>query len=44
MHYTLTMDVPKEFYHEAHRPSHFLNFAGMEDVSLNDVDHDNAFL
>jgi pre-mRNA-processing factor 8 len=31
MRYTLRMDVPKEFYHESHRSSHFLNFAEMED-------------
>ncbi|KAI9188902.1 pre-mRNA-splicing factor 8 [Blastocladiella emersonii ATCC 22665] len=32
MRYGLVLDVPKEFYHEAHRPVHFLNFATMEDA------------
>ena len=25
--YTLTLANPKEFYHEIHRPGHFLQFA-----------------
>ena len=31
MKYMLTIDAPKEFYHEVHRPSHYLNFSGMEE-------------
>ncbi|RIA83490.1 PRP8 pre-mRNA processing factor 8 [Glomus cerebriforme] len=31
MKYTLKLDVPKEFYHELHRPQHFLNFSSMEE-------------
>jgi len=31
MAYDLQLANPKEFYHELHRPSHFLNFASMED-------------
>ena len=27
MKYGLTIDTPKEFYHELHRPNHFLNFS-----------------
>jgi len=30
MKYGLKLDVPKDFYHEVHRPAHFLNFATME--------------
>eukprot|EP01094_Clydonella_sp_ATCC50884_P020124 TRINITY_DN4106_c0_g1_i1.p2 TRINITY_DN4106_c0_g1~~TRINITY_DN4106_c0_g1_i1.p2 ORF type:complete len:2322 (-),score=1069.03 TRINITY_DN4106_c0_g1_i1:351-7316(-) len=30
MRYGLKLGVPKEFYHEAHRPAHFLNFAHLE--------------
>ncbi|EGF81600.1 hypothetical protein BATDEDRAFT_16367 [Batrachochytrium dendrobatidis JAM81] len=30
MKYLLTIDNPKEFYHEMHRPNHFLNFSGLE--------------
>lgn len=31
MKYDLQLSNPKEFYHEVHRPSHFLNFASLED-------------
>ncbi|OUC45075.1 PROCT domain protein [Trichinella nativa] len=31
MKYDVTLGNPKEFYHEQHRPSHFLNFATIED-------------
>ncbi|RKO89037.1 PRP8 domain IV core-domain-containing protein [Blyttiomyces helicus] len=48
MKYGLTIDIPKvrkwmfalrvvEFYHEVHRPSHFLNFAGLEATGLGAV-------
>lgn len=31
MKYELALANPKEFYHEDHRPSHFLNFKGFDD-------------
>jgi len=34
MKYGVKLDTPKEFYHELHRPAHFLKFAGMEDTAL----------
>ncbi|ORX74619.1 Prp-8-prov protein [Linderina pennispora] len=40
MSYGLQLDVPRDFYDEMHRPSHFMNFAemegGVEDVDLED--------
>lgn len=30
MKYGLKLDIPKEFYHESHRPAHFLNFATLD--------------
>lgn len=42
MKYHLKLDVPKEFYHEIHRPSHFLNFSTMEESSL-ETDLDDVF-
>jgi len=33
MAYGLKLDNPKEFYHENHRPVHFLQFAAIEDTS-----------
>eukprot|EP00456_Euglypha_rotunda_P082222 TRINITY_DN8074_c0_g1_i9.p1 TRINITY_DN8074_c0_g1~~TRINITY_DN8074_c0_g1_i9.p1 ORF type:complete len:701 (-),score=106.24 TRINITY_DN8074_c0_g1_i9:172-2109(-) len=32
MKYGLKLENPKEFYHEIHRPSHFLKFSTMEDA------------
>ena len=31
MEYELKLANPKEFYHQLHRPSHFLNFASLEE-------------
>lgn len=31
MKYELQLSNPKEFYHEVHRPAHFLNFSSLED-------------
>merc|ERR1739838_676845 len=31
MRYELALTNPKEFYHEVHRPSHFMNFASIEE-------------
>lgn len=30
MQYKVKLGVPREFYHESHRPSHFLHFAAPE--------------
>jgi pre-mRNA-processing factor 8 len=44
MQYKLKLGVPLEYYHEMHRPSHFLNFAGMETAEpLTIADHDDLF-
>ncbi|KAF9917840.1 Pre-mRNA-processing-splicing factor 8 [Lobosporangium transversale] len=42
MKYRLVLDTPKEFYHELHRPTHFLNFARMED-SIVEVEREDVF-
>eukprot|EP00285_Hemiselmis_virescens_P000530 CAMPEP_0173408200 /NCGR_PEP_ID=MMETSP1356-20130122/69053_1 /TAXON_ID=77927 ORGANISM="Hemiselmis virescens, Strain PCC157" /NCGR_SAMPLE_ID=MMETSP1356 /ASSEMBLY_ACC=CAM_ASM_000847 /LENGTH=189 /DNA_ID=CAMNT_0014369465 /DNA_START=12 /DNA_END=581 /DNA_ORIENTATION=- len=42
MAYGLRLDNPKEFYHEAHRPVHFLQFASIEDLAADGHDRDNA--
>lgn len=40
--YELALANPKEFYHESHRPMHFLNFADMETLKAEDMaDRDN---
>ncbi len=40
MDYHIKLGNPNEFYHETHRPSHFLTFTGMEDVNNNNGDAD----
>ncbi len=34
MRYTLMLDNPKDFYNEAHRTIHFLDFAAKEEPSV----------
>ena len=44
MQYGLKLDNPKEFYHEAHRPTHFLEFSALEDVDANEADLQDHFV
>jgi pre-mRNA-processing factor 8 len=50
MRYGIVLDTPKEFYHEHHRPTHFLNFTGLEEgaqaMQSTDagVDRDDVFV
>jgi pre-mRNA-processing factor 8 len=37
MKYTLQLDTPKSFFDECHRPSHFLNFSGLESEGFTNV-------
>ncbi|KAJ1859415.1 pre-mRNA-splicing factor 8 [Coemansia sp. RSA 638] len=43
MSYGLQLDVPRDFYDEMHRPSHFVNFAGMESSAADEVDLEDEF-
>lgn len=54
MKYSLTIDNPKDFYHEVHRSNHFMNFAGLEEstvgeklgygvVATNEADREDSF-
>eukprot|EP00457_Paulinella_chromatophora_P000102 gb/GEZN01000102.1/.p1 GENE.gb/GEZN01000102.1/~~gb/GEZN01000102.1/.p1 ORF type:complete len:2329 (-),score=298.26 gb/GEZN01000102.1/:74-7060(-) len=36
MKYGVKLENPKEFYHEVHRPGHFLKFSGIEDSGQDD--------
>ena len=42
MRYELQLANPKEFYHEVHRPSHFLNFSNIEEVEQS-ADREDLF-
>ena len=44
MKYELTLANPKPFYHELHRPSHFLNFSTVEENLPTEVDREDLFL
>ena len=42
--YALTLNNPKDFYNEAHRPAHFLDFTRFDQAADSELpDHDNAF-
>ncbi|CAF1573759.1 unnamed protein product [Adineta steineri] len=41
MKYDLMLSNPKEFYHEIHRPSHFLNFSNEENPDTFTVDRED---
>ena len=44
MEYGLTLGIPKEFYHESHRPSHFLTFTNMDEAEhATEADVDDLF-
>jgi len=45
MKYGLKLENPKEFYHEIHRPGHFLKFSTMEDQeqAVEGVDREDVF-
>lgn len=44
MEYGLKLGIPNEFYHESHRPSHFLTFTAMEETAnALDADVDDNF-
>lgn len=43
MHYELQLANPKEFYHEVHRPAHFLNFAAIEDIEPVTADKEDLY-
>ncbi|KAI9009393.1 pre-mRNA-processing-splicing factor 8 [Phycomyces nitens] len=42
MNYRLVLDVPKEFYHESHRASHFMNFSSEMETG-GDADIEDSF-
>lgn len=43
MHYELQLANPKEFYHEAHRPAHFLNFSSLEEAEVHTADQEDLY-
>ena len=43
MKYDLVLSNPKEFYHEIHRPSHFLYFSNEENPDTFAADREDRF-
>jgi len=39
----ITLGIPKEYYHEEHRPSHYLNFSEMEQQDEEGGDNEDYF-
>ncbi|CAH8282452.1 unnamed protein product [Eruca vesicaria subsp. sativa] len=43
MKYSVKLGSPKEFYHEEHRPTHFLEFSNMEEADIAEGDREDTF-
>lgn len=43
MTYGLKLENPKEFYHEIHRPGHFLKFETLQENPQEGADRDDLF-
>lgn len=43
MQYALKLDQPLEFHDALHRPSHFLNFADMEEQQTGAMDQEDLY-
>jgi len=43
MKYELALANPKDFYHEVHRPSHFLNFSSLEEGDSVGTDREDLY-
>ena len=43
MKYDLMLSNPKEFYHEVHRPSHFLNFSSLDEGEAIGTDREDLY-
>ncbi|XP_013597739.1 PREDICTED: pre-mRNA-processing-splicing factor 8-like [Brassica oleracea var. oleracea] len=43
MKYSVKLGSPKEYYHEEHRPTHFLEFSNMEEADIAEGDREDTF-
>ena len=43
MKYSVKLGSPKEYYHEEHRPTHFLEFSNMEETDIAEGDREDTF-
>lgn len=43
MKYGVKLGTPREYYHEDHRPTHFLEFSNLEEGDIAEGDREDAF-
>ncbi|KAG0595226.1 hypothetical protein M758_UG151000 [Ceratodon purpureus] len=43
MKYGIKLSIPREFYHEDHRPTHFLEFSNLEENDAAEGDREDVF-
>lgn len=43
MKYGVKLGTPRDYYHEDHRPSHFLEFSNLEEGGIAEVERDDTF-
>ena len=41
--YEVKLANPRDFYHQIHRPSHFLNFSSLDEAAVEGVDRDDHY-
>lgn len=44
MKYGIKLATPREYYHEDHRPTHFLEFSNMEENETTEGDREDVFV
>ncbi|RRT51648.1 hypothetical protein B296_00043432 [Ensete ventricosum] len=44
MRYSVKVGTPRDYYHEDHRPTHFLEFSNLEEGGAAEADREDAFL
>lgn len=43
MKYAMKLGTPREYYHEDHRPTHFLEFSNLEEGEAGEGDREDTF-
>lgn len=43
MRYGVKLGMPREYYHEDHRPTHFLEFSNLEEGDAGEGDREDTF-
>jgi pre-mRNA-processing factor 8 len=43
MKYSMKLGMPRDFYHEDHRPTHFLEFSNIDEGEVAEGDREDTF-